>query len=93
MLIHYSEQSEESPACPLPRRERSKVRVVKMRIPEKFGQKNSAKILDRAGGRYGTLRFWKSRTVTSDLPANADEISGKNLENLDKWVGGWYTDK
>jgi len=57
-----------------------------MRIPGKFS-KNLAKILDRAGGRCGTLRFQKSLTVTYDLLANAYEILGRNLRNLDMRVG------
>jgi hypothetical protein len=77
MLIHHSEQGEESLTYLLPRRERNKVRVIKMKILGKFG-----KNLDRAGERCGTLGFWKSRTVSSVLLANEDEILGKNLRNL-----------
>jgi len=57
-----------------------------MRISGEFRQ-NISKILDRAGWRCGTLGLRKSRTVTSDLLANAYEISGKNLRNLDRRVG------
>ena len=57
-----------------------------MRISGEFRQ-NISKILDRAGGRCGTLGLRKSRTVTSDLLANAYEISGKNPRNLDRRVG------
>ena len=46
-----------------------------------------AKILDRAGGRYGTLEFRKSRTITCDPLANTDEILEKNLRKLDRRVG------
>ena len=47
---------------------------------------NEYKTLTGPGGRCGTLGFWKSRTLTSDLLANADEILGKNLEDLDECV-------
>jgi hypothetical protein len=86
MFIHHSEQSEESPTYPLSKGEEQGERDK----DENFGgtrAKNSANILDRAGGRCGTLGFRKSRTVTSDLLANTDEILGKDLRNLDRRVG------
>jgi len=52
-----------------------------MRIPRKFG-----KTLDKVGGRYVTLGFRKIRTGISDPLANEDEISGRNLRELDKRV-------